>query len=142
MSTYYDVNSDGMKVIRVRASGTRTKGDVKWLAAPSAAGEVLADVAVSSSDTVRRACVWLQDCASGDIGLVCVRGPVQATVSSDDYTLGQGIESDGGVVEDSGGAADVSCQEASTDFAVALEAGTAVTTLKIYMLGEPYTSTS
>ena len=45
-------------------------------------------------------------------------------------------------VEDSGGGAAVDCAEANTDFAVALEAGTTVTTLKIYMLGEPYTSTT
>ena len=135
-------SSDDQVVMAVRAAAARTKGDVVWLAAPSAAGNVLADEAVSSSASVRRAAVWVQDCASGAIGLVCVKGPVQATVTSGSFVLGHGVETDGGKVEDSGSAASVSCAEANTDFAVALEAGTTVTTLKIYLLGESYTSTT
>lgn len=135
-------SSDGQEIISVRAAAARTTGDIVWLAAPSAAGGVLADVAVSSSASVRRAAVWVQDCASGAVGLVCVRGPVQATVTSGNFTLGHGIETDGGNKEDSGSAANVSCAEANTDFAVALESGTTVTTLKIYLLGEPYTSST
>lgn len=134
--------SDAQEVIAVRAAAARTTGDVVWLAAPSAAGNVLADVAVSSSASVRRAAVWVQDCASGDIGLVCVRGPVQATVTSGNFVLGHGIETDGGNVEDSGSAAVVDGAVANGDFAVALESGTTVTTLKIYLLGMSYTSTT
>ena len=142
MSEFYDVNMDVQDVIRLRASGDRAAGAVVWVAAPSSAGGVLADVAVSSSATVRRAAVALHAIASGSIGLYCVRGPVQATVTSGNFTLGHGIESDGGNIEDSSSAAVVSGAEAVTDFAVALEDGSTVTTLMIYMLGLPYTSTT
>jgi hypothetical protein len=139
MSQVYDVNSDAQQVVRLRAAGARSRGDIVWIAAPASAGDVLADVAVSSSATVRRAAVALHDIASGDIGLYCVRGPVQATVTSGNFTLGEGIETDAGNKE-ANGAADVSGAETSIHFAVALESGTTVTTLKIFMLGMPYTS--
>lgn len=137
--------SDDADYMVIRASAARTKGDVVWLACPSTAGDaMLTDVAVSSSASVRRAVVWAQDCASGEVGLVCKRGPCVATVTSGVFTAFHGIETDGGNVEDSGGAADVSCGEAVTDFAVALEGDGAstYTSLKIYLLGEPYTSTT
>jgi len=142
MSSFYDVNDDKVEVIRLRAAAARTEGDPVWIAVPSAAGGVLDDVAISSSASVRRAAVALHDIASGDIGLYAVRGPVQMTVTSGSFTAYNGIESDGGNVEDSGGSASVNCAEANTDFAVALESGTTVTTLRVYLLGEPYTSTT
>ena len=142
MSQFYDVNDDKVETVRLRASGDRTEGDIVWLAAPSAAGGVLADVAVSSSASVRRAACALHSITSGEIGLYAVKGPVQATVTSGTFTAYNGIETDGGNVEDSGGAASVACAEAGTDFAVSLESGTTVTTLKVYLFGEPYTSTT
>jgi len=142
MSEVYDVNSDVVEVVRLRAAGARSRGVVVWIAAPSAAGEVLADVAISASVSVRRAAVALHDIASGEIGLYAVKGPVQMTVTSGNFTLGNGIETDAAAVEDRGGAASVSCAEANLDFAVALESGTAVTTLKAYLLGAPYTSSA
>jgi len=139
----YSANSRGQKVLPVRAVAARTKGDVAWLALPTTAGdEVMTDVAVSSSAAVYTACVWLDDCDAADIGLVCVEGPVQATVTSGTFTAFNGIETDGGNVEDSGSSADITGGEAITDFAIALESGTTVVTLKIYLLGHPYTSTT
>jgi len=143
MSQFYDVNGDGQQVIRLRAAANRSKGHIVWIAAPAAAGDVLADVSVSSSASVRRVAVALHDITSGDIGLYCVRGPVHVTnLTSGNFTAYNGIETDGGNIEDSAGAADVSCAEAATDFAVALESGTTVTELDVYILGEPYTSTT
>ena len=139
----YKANSQGQVVMPVRAAGARTKGDVKWLAVPATAGdEVMTDVDVSSSTDAFRACVWLDNCDSGDIGLVCVQGPVQATVTSGTFTAFHGIETDGGNIEDSGGTAVITGLEANTDFAIALESGTTVTTLKIYLIGAPYASTT
>jgi len=142
MSDFYDVNSDVVDTIRLRASAARAQGDVVWIAAPSAAGEVLADLVVSSSATTRRAAVALHAIDNGSIGLYAVRGPVQMTVTSGNFTLGHGIETDNAAVEDTAAPAVVNGAVANVDFAVALESGTAVTTLKAYLLGMPYASSA
>ena len=139
----HDANSQGQGVLPVRAAAARTKGDVVWLVSPATAlDEVYTDVAVSSSATVRRAAVWLDSCASDDVGLVCIEGPVQATVTSGTFVAFDGLETDGGNVEGSGTDAVITGAAAATDFAICLEAGTTVTTLKIYLIGFPYTSST
>jgi len=127
------------ETMTVLASDTRSAGDVVyWTLGEN--GPV--DVTITSTAAVNMIGVWAQDCASGDRGLIVIKGPVTATVTSGSFTAGNGIEVDGANIEDSGGSFSGCVGESSTDFAVALEDGTTVTELDICLAGGPFTSTN
>ena len=124
----------------VLTTAARTKGDVVLVVNGETGPE---DLTVASSASVRQqAGVHLYDADSGTRTVVVTRGPVQATVTSGSFTSGNGIEMDGANVEDSGGSYAGDVGEAATDFAIAMEDGTTVTTLKICLRGDPFTSTT
>jgi len=124
----------------MRAAATRTAGDCVLIGPPSAAGDVLKDVTLSAGAAVARAAVALHGIASGDIGLYCVAGPVDMTVSGLTVTAYHGLKIDTGAVATTGAGANTNCAEANTDFCVALAAITNTdTSARVYLLGEPFT---
>ena len=126
-------------VVPMKAHGALSAGNIVWFACDEDGFET---VAVSSSASVQTAACAQSDVASGEIGLFVVQGYVHATnLASGNFTAGNGIETDGGNIEDSGSGVSATGAEANTDFAVSMEAGTTVTELDIFMLGFTYTST-
>ena len=135
----FDNGDAPVEYVWMQAAADRAKGDVVWIDMDED-GQI--DLAVSSSASVQRAVVAAHAIDSGDFGLYVCKGPVQATVTSGSFTAGNGSETDNGNVEDSGSGMAAADGEAETDFAVAMESGTTVTTLKIFLKGLPYTSTT
>lgn len=128
--------------IWMEASSARTKGDLVWVSADSGG---FVDVSVSSSATVRVAAVACHDIASGAKGLYQTRGQCYVTVPSATYTDGRGLETDAGVIEDSGAAfgntAKIGAQT-NTDFAAVMGTQTTVTSCLCCLHGFPYLSTT
>ena len=138
----FDSGSVPASFIWMLSSGARTKGDLVWVSAGSS-GPV--DVAVSSSATVRVAAVACHDIASGAKGLYQLSGSCFVTVPSASYTDARGLETDAGVIEDSGAAfgntAAIGAQT-NTDFAVVMGTQATVTSCLCCLHGQPYASTT
>jgi hypothetical protein len=142
MSAFYDVNSDVVDVIRLRADGAMSKGDLAEIVAPDEAGEVLGAKTPVDENGVDRLVVALHAVADNAIGLFAVRGPVDLTVPTLTITAYHGLKFHNGAIASTSAGASVSGREANNDFAVALEAGVAATTLRVFLIGEPVTKST
>ena len=129
------------EVMPVKAHAALAAGAVVWIAGADEDGFETSAVASGTTDCY--AAVIQSAIASGDIGLAITKGYAHATnLTSGSFTAGHGIECDGGNIEDSGGAASFSGAATDTDFAAAMESGTTVTDLDIFLFGHLFSPTT
>lgn len=129
------------EVMPCKAHGALSAGDVIWIAGADEDGFETSAVASGTTDCY--AGVAQSAIASGEIGLIIVKGYAHATnLTSGSFTAGNGIECDGGNIEDSGGSASFSGAATDTDFAVSMESGTTVTELDIFLFGHLFSPTT
>lgn len=136
----YESGNNPVHTIMVRASATRTKGDLSYLDMDEYG---FTDQNEASDAEVHRVIVALQSAASGEWYQACWKGECSITVASATYTAGHGLEVDGGVIEDSGAAFNAKGVqgEAITDFGVVKTTVTGTTVVAV-LHGEAFTSTT
>ena len=143
MSFFYDVSSDVVEVIRLRADGAMARGALAEIIAPDEAGEVLGAKAPVDESGVDRLVVAMHDLDDDEIGLFAVRGPCDLAVAALTVAVYRGLKCHDAAVADAGHAAVVSGTEAANDFAVVLSAIAATDVFaRIYLIGEPVTKTT
>jgi len=141
--SFYDANSDETDVIRLRADGAMSAGDLVEIIAPDAAGDVLGAKTPVDENGVDRLVVALHDMADNEIGLFATRGPVDLAVSSLTVAAYRGLKYHNAAIADAGHTAVVTGAEAGNDFAVCLEAITSsMTSARVYLIGEPVTKST
>lgn len=132
----------GVETIKLRAAAARAKGDVVRIGTGHADG-VFADISLADDTNLYRVAVANEGAASGDVYEAVVKGTVDITVPSGNYTAGHGVKVLDGALASTGAAATAYDDlAANISLGIIVVGGTSVTTITVTLTGDRITATT
>jgi len=134
------VNGTSPKTIKLEAAAARTRGDVVRIGVGGSTGANV-DITLADDTNIYTVAVCNENAATGDVYEAIVQGTTVMTVTSDTYTVGNGVHLLNGTVLNSDAAAEAPTGISTlNDFGVVLVGGTAVTEITATLYGDAVTA--